>query len=63
MSLKPTGPLDRWNSATRGTAYFTYSKNYLSDTEHIAVVYVKIPMAHLMTEFESTTTMSERVEG
>ncbi|MNR50759.1 hypothetical protein D3C85_1703270 [compost metagenome] len=43
--LSLTDHLARWTAAPGGPAFFAYSTNYLRDTEHIAVLYVKITLA------------------
>jgi hypothetical protein len=59
-------PIDQpshWIASSGGAAFFSYSTNYLIETEHGVIMDVEATPAHLIAEVDSTRAMVERVEA
>ena len=60
--ISHSDPQARWTAAPGGPAFYSYSTNYLIDTDAGIIVDVEATPAHRTLEVESTRTMIERVE-
>ncbi|MCK8463074.1 IS1182 family transposase [Aliiroseovarius sp. S1339] len=56
-------PASQWTAARKGPAFFSYSDNYLIDTDHGVIVDVEATRSIRQAEVGSTKTMLERVKG
>ena len=55
-------PASQWTAARKGPAFFSYSDNYLIDTDHGVIVDVEATRSIRQAEVGSTKTMLERVK-
>ncbi|MEL6954991.1 MAG: IS1182 family transposase [Pseudomonadota bacterium] len=55
-------PASQWTAARKGPAFFSYSDNYLIDTDHGVVVDVEATRSIRQAEVGSTKTMLKRVK-
>ena len=55
-------PASQWTAARKGPAFFSYSDNYLIDTDHGVVVDVEATRSIRQAEVGSTKTMLDRVK-
>lgn len=55
-------PASQWTAARKGPAFFSYSDNYLIDTDHGVIVAVEATRSIRQAEVGSTETMLERVK-
>ena len=55
-------PASQWTTARKGPAFFSYSNNYLIDTDHGVIVDVEATRSIRQAEVGSTKTMLERVK-
>ncbi|GAA6202805.1 hypothetical protein NBRC116599_40310 [Aquicoccus sp. SU-CL01552] len=55
-------PASQWTAARKGPAFFSYSDNYLSDTDHGVIVDVEATRSIRQAEVGSTKTMLRRVK-
>ncbi|WP_300063657.1 IS1182 family transposase [uncultured Roseobacter sp.] len=56
-------PASQWTAARKGPAFFSYSDNYLIDTDHGVIVDVEATRSIRQAEVGSTKTMLERVRA
>jgi len=56
-------PASQWTAARKGPAFFSYSDNYLIDTDHGVIVDVEATRSIRQAEVGSTKTMLERVKA
>lgn len=56
-------PASQWTAARKGPAFFSYSDNYLIDTDHGVIVDVEATRSIRQAEVGSTKTMLKRVEA
>ena len=56
-------PASQWTAARKGPALFSYSDNYLIDTDHGVIVDVEATRSIRQAEVGSTRTMLERVKA
>lgn len=56
-------PASQWIAARKGPAFFSYSDNYLIDTDHGVIVDVEATRSIRQAEVGSTKTMLERVKA
>ncbi len=56
-------PASQWTAARKGPAFFSYSDNYLIDTDHGVIVDVEASRSIRQAEVGSTKTMLERVKA
>ncbi|MFZ7092405.1 hypothetical protein [Primorskyibacter sp. 2E233] len=57
-----SGPASQWTAARKGPVFFSYSDNYLIDTDHGVIVDVEATRSIRQAEVGSTKTMLERVK-
>ena len=55
-------PASQWTAARKGPAFFSYSDNYLIDTDHGVIVDVEATRSIRQAEVGSTETMLKRVK-
>ena len=55
-------PASQWTAARKGPAFFSYSDNYLIDTDHGVIVDVEVTRSIRQAEVGWTKTMLERVK-
>jgi len=55
-------PASQWTAARKGPAFFSYSDNYLIDTDHGVIVDVEATRSIRQAEVGSTRTMLDRVK-
>jgi IS5 family transposase len=55
-------PASQWTAARKGPAFFSYSDNYLIDTDHGVIVDVEATRSIRQAEVGSTCTMLDRVK-
>ena len=55
-------PASQWTAARKGPAFFSYSDNYLIDTDHVVIVDVEATRSIRQAEVGSTKTMLTRVK-
>jgi len=55
-------PASQWTAARKGPAFFSYSDNYLIDTDHGVIVDVEATRSIRQAEVGSTKTMLKRVK-
>ncbi len=55
-------PASQWTAARKGPAFFSYSENYLIDTDHGVIVDVEATRSIRQAEVGSTKTMLKRVK-
>jgi len=55
-------PASQWTAARKGPAFFSYSTNYLIDTDHSVIVDVEATRSIRQAEVGSTKTMLKRVK-
>jgi len=55
-------PASQWTAARKGPAFFSYSDNYLIDTDHGVIVDVEATRSIRQAEVGSTKTMLDRVK-
>ena len=55
-------PASQWTAARKGPAFFSYSDNYLIDTDHGVILDVETTRSIRQAEVGSTKTMLERVK-
>ena len=55
-------PASQWTAARKGPAFFSYSNNYLIDTDHGVIVDVEATRSIRQAEVGSTKTLLERVK-
>jgi len=55
-------PASQWTAARKGPTFFSYSDNYLIDTDHSAIVDVEATRSIRQAEVGSTKTMLNRVK-
>ncbi len=55
-------PASQWTAARKGPAFFSYSDNYLIDTDHSVIVDVEATRSIRQAEVGSTKTMLNRVK-
>ena len=55
-------PASQWTAARKGPAFFSYSDNYLIDTDHGVIVDVEATRSIRQAEVGSTKTLLERVK-
>ena len=55
-------PASQWTPARKGPAFFSYSDNYLIDTDHGVIVDVEATKSIRQAEVGSTKTMLQRVK-
>ena len=56
-------PSSQWTAARKGPAFFSYSDNYLIDTDHGVIVDVEATRSIRQAEVGSTKTMLKRVKA
>jgi len=56
-------PASQWTAARKGPAFFSYSDNYLIDTDHGVIVDVEATRSIRQAEVGSTRTMLDRVKA
>ncbi|MCC6006086.1 MAG: IS1182 family transposase [Rhodobacteraceae bacterium] len=56
-------PASQWTAARKGPAFFSYSDNYLIDTDHGVIVDVEATRSIRQAEVGSTKTMLDRVKA
>jgi transposase len=56
-------PASQWTAARKGPAFFSYSDNYLIDTDHGVIVDVEATRSIRQAEVGSTKTMLKRVKA
>jgi transposase len=56
-------PASQWTAARKGPAFFSYSDNYLIDTDHGVIVDVEATRSIRQAEVGSTKTMPNRVKA
>ncbi|KIC09723.1 transposase [Leisingera sp. ANG-M1] len=56
-------PASRWTAARKGPAFFSYSDNYLINTDHRVIVDVEATRSIRQAEIGSTKTMLKRVKA
>ena len=56
-------PASQWTAARKGPAFFSYSDNYLTDTDHGVIVDVEGTRSIRQAEVGSTRTMLDRVKA
>jgi transposase len=56
-------PASQWTAARKGPAFFSYSDNYLIDTDHGVIVDVETTRSIRQAEVGSTKTMLDRVKA
>jgi transposase len=56
-------PASQWTAAGKGPAFFSYSNNYLIDTDHGVIVDVEATRSIRQAEVGSTRTMLDRVKA
>ena len=56
-------PASQWTAARKGPAFFSYSDNYLIDTDHGVIVDVEATRSIRQAELGSTKTMLDRVKA
>ena len=56
-------PANQWTAARKGPAFFSYSDNYLVDTDHGVIVDVEATRSIRQAEVGSTKTMLDRVKA
>jgi transposase len=57
-----TDPASRWTAATRGSAFYAYSTNYLIDLDHAVIVDVEATTAIRQAEVTAQRRMIERTQ-
>ena len=57
-----TDPASRWTAATRGSAFYAYSINYLIDLDHAVIVDVEATTAIRQAEVTAQRRMIERTQ-
>lgn len=55
-------PASQWTAARKGPAFFSYSDNYLIDTDHGVIVDVEVTRSIWQAEVGATRTMLDRVK-
>lgn len=58
-----SGPASQWTAAHKGPAFFSYSDNYLIDTDHGVIVDVEATRSIRQAEVGSTKMMLKRVKA
>jgi len=56
-------PASQWTAARKGPAFFSYSDNYLIDTDHGVIVDIEATRSIRQAEVGSTKTMLDRVKA
>ncbi|MGC9419896.1 MAG: transposase [Rhodovulum sp.] len=56
-------PASQWTAARKGPAFFSYSDNYLIDTDHGVIIDVEATRSIRQAEVGSTKTMLDRVKA
>ena len=56
-------PASQWTAARKGPAFFSYSTNYLIDTDHSVIVDVEGTRSIRQAEVGSVRTMLDRIKG